>query len=221
MSDSKPVIQTTPPGTAIWPRLDTPDTKFKAEGKYSVKLRIPEALGRPIVDAIEAMATAEFQRAKAEEKNPQKRAKIKLADLPVQAELDDEGAETGNLLFNFGMTASGVSKKTGQPWTRRPALFDAKGKPLPKGAKIGSGSTLKVAYTMSPFTTGAVGSGVSLRLEAVQVLELRQFGEQSASGYGFGEEEGYTASEDDEDSFADSKASDTANEGEPADGADF
>ena len=53
---------------------------------------------------------------------------------------------------------------------------------------------MKVAYVLSPFST-AIGVGVSLRLEAVQVLERREWGSRDASAFGFGDEEGFEAEE--------------------------
>ncbi|MCQ1856401.1 hypothetical protein, partial [Neorhizobium galegae] len=55
---------------------------------------------------------------------------------------------------------------------------------------------------------GVVGSEwvlpCKLAFEAVQIIELRQFGDKSASAYGFGEEDGYeyTKDEDGESPFS-------------------
>lgn len=210
---------TTPKGIAVWPRLNEPDTKFKPEGVYSVKLRLDAADAEPLVRLITEMAKAELVRAKAEEKNPTKRVKIKAADLPYAEEVGEDEQPTGHVTVNFKMQASGVSKKTGKAWERRPALFDAKGAPLPAGVQIGSGSEIKVAFEASPFTTAAVGSGVSLRLEAVQVIQLRQFEQRDAGAFGFGEEEGgFDAADVASDSpFSAEEGSEAASEGTESD----
>lgn len=54
-----------------------------------------------------------------------------------------------------------------------------------------------MAYTAEPFFVAALGAGVSLRLQAVQIIELVQGGERTAASYGFEDEEGYTAEPED------------------------
>jgi hypothetical protein len=50
----KPTIHTTPKGRALWPRLNEPDTKFKEEGEYSVKLILPADKAEPLMQLIDA-----------------------------------------------------------------------------------------------------------------------------------------------------------------------
>ena len=96
------------------------------------------------------------------------------------------------MTFRFKLKAK-VTPKQGDPFEQRPAIFDAKGKPLQE-AKIGGGSKVKVAYELIPYYTAIAGAGVSLRLKAVQVIDLVEFsGGASADAFGFGEEEGYEA----------------------------
>lgn len=196
MSDDKrvQVKKTTPRGYAVWPKLDEPDTKFEAEGVYTVKLRLSAEQAQPYVDLIDKLAADHLAKCQAEEKNPAKKKKLKLTDdMPYRADLDKEGNETGEMILGFKMKASGVSKKTGKPWTRKPAVFDAKGKALTPVPKIGGGSTIKVSCIYEPWDNPKGEVGVSARLEAVQLIELRSFGDRSASDHGFGEEEGYEA----------------------------
>lgn len=227
MSEDRKVIKgNTPKGVASWPRLHEPDTKFKDEGEYSIKLRLSGSAAAELVAVLEAAADESYEaakkqiaEAKAKEKNPKRRAEIKeRADVPYK-ELYENDEPTGEYEFNFKMKASGVSKKTGKPWTRKPAVFNAKGKPMSdeEKAKVGGGSVVKVAYEITPFYTAALGAGVSLRLEAVQVLELKSFQARDASAFGFGEEEGYDGV--DEDAAASGFQDETGgSSGEPSDG---
>lgn len=193
---NKKEIKITPAGIALYPKLNEPDTKFKAEGQYSVKLRLSAEDAQELIEEIDSLADEAFDEALAEAKNEREKKKIKRADPAYSAEEDEDGKETGNFLFNFKMAASGVSKKTGKEWTRTCPVFDAKRKPIDlKNIQIGSGSVVKVAYFLSPFST-AIGVGVSLRLEAVQVLERREWGSKDASAFGFGDEEGFEAEEE-------------------------
>lgn len=215
---------TTPKGVASWPRLHEPDVKFKAEGEYSIKLKLSGAPAAELVTIIDEQHQASYEtnkkaiaEAKAKEKNPKKRAEIpERADVPYK-ELYENDEPTGEFEFNFKMKASGVSKKTGKPWARKPGVFNAKGKPLSteEKAKVGGGSVVKVAYEITPFYTAALGAGVSLRLEAVQILELKSFGDRSAGAFGFGEEDGYDGA-DEEAAASGFKSEDT--EDEPTNG---
>lgn len=189
----------TPKGIASWPRLAEPDTKFKPEGEYSVKLRLRGADAANLVAIIDQFHDEvcehfadDIKEAKAKEKNPKKREAIpERADSPYK-ELYENDAPTGEYEFNFKMKASGVSKKTGKPWTRKPSVFDSKARPLQGEAlaKVGGGSVIKVVGEARPFYTAALGAGVSLALEAVQVIEVKTFGDRSASAFGFGDEGG-------------------------------
>ena len=207
MTDKKQKLPsfTTPKGVFKWPRLNEPDTKYKAEGLYSVKLILDEQSAKALI----AKLQPHFDAAVAE-------AKEKYAALPVKTRKEkefktnkffspvydeDTEEETGDVEFNFKMTASGVSKKTGKPWTRKPRIFDAKGKPMVTIPAIWGGTVGKVAFEVMPFFNAAqCEAGLSLRLDAVQIIDLVSGGGKSASAYGFGEEEGY---EHDNDSFAD------------------
>jgi len=207
MTDKKQKLPsfTTPKGVFKWPRLNEPDTKYKAEGLYSVKLILDEQSAKALI----AKLQPHFDAAVAE-------AKEKYAALPVKTRKEkefktnkffspvydeDTEEETGDVEFNFKMTASGVSKKTNKPWKRAPRIFDARGQVMTKAPSIWGGTVGKVAFEVMPYFNNAqCEGGLSLRLDAVQIIELVSGGGKSASAYGFGEEEGY---EHDNDAFAD------------------
>ncbi|WP_296084234.1 hypothetical protein [uncultured Agrobacterium sp.] len=185
---------TSPKGTFKFPKLTEPDTKFKPEGEYSVKLLLdtdsPEA--QKLIRQIDEAAAESLAESKAKAKNAAEAKKWETKSVPYADVLDEEtGEPTGVTEFSFKMTASGTSKKTGKDWTRKPALFDAKGQPIKGAPKIGGGTIGKVSYELMKWGTLQLGASVKLALEAAQIIELRTWGEQSASSYGFGEEEGY------------------------------
>lgn len=230
MSEERNVIKgITPKGTASWPRLHEPDTKFKDEGEYSIKIKLAGSEAAELVAIIDGAHAESFEtnkkaiaEAKAKEKNPKKRAELKeRADVPYK-ECYENDEPTGEYEFNFKMKASGVSKKTGKPWERKPAVFNAKGKPLTpdERAKVGGGSIVKVAYEITQFYTAALGAGVSLRLEAVQVIELKSFANKDAGSFGFGAEDGYDGVDE---GASDTGFKDESGEagGEPKEGSDF
>lgn len=173
-------VVVTPRGRAIYPYLTQPDTKFSAEGVYRVKLAVPANLAYETIERIEEAHKKAVQDAQKE--NPKKR--IREAPLPYE-----EDTEADEVIFNFKCRASFKSKK-GEVVSIRPALFDSKGKPLPKDVRIGGGSIIRVSFEPNPYYVAAVGAGVSLRLKAVQVFELQEYGQASADAYGFEVEEG-------------------------------
>jgi hypothetical protein len=184
MSKVKNPRYTTPAGIAQYPYLTKPDTKFNPDGEYKISVEIPGAAAQDIVTFLDEQFAASV--AKAKKENPGK--KIKEGDVPYS--VDDD---SGKVTVRFKLKAK-VTPKMGDPFEQRPALFDAKGKPIGADTKIGGGSKVKVAYELVPYYTAIAGAGVSLRLKAVQVIDLVEFsGGASSEAYGFGEEEGYEA----------------------------
>lgn len=184
MSRKNRTVLVTPRGRAIFPYLNTPDTKFNAEGRYKVDLAVPAAIAEDLVAKIDDAHREAVEKARQE--NP-KSKRIKEADLPYE-----EDHERDEVVFKFRMKAS-FRNKAGETVTMRPALFDAKGKPLPPDVKIGGGSILRVSFEPAPYYTALNGAGVTLRLKAVQVIELQTYGGASASAFGFEAEDGYEA----------------------------
>lgn len=229
-SQKRPSVKfISPKGVAIFPKLHKPDTKFKKEGQYTVKLRIeslPEALIEKITELRDTFLAETIEGIKAKiigpKWNPKERAeKLKALKTPdvITAELDAEGNETGNIILHAKMTASGVSTKDGKPWTREPKVFDAKKKKMSPIPAIFGGSELKIAVEAAPyFAPGTKEAppvvGITYYLDAVQVLKLVKAGDRTADSYGFGEEEGF---EDDSDAggeqFDDSDATSAPAEG--------
>jgi hypothetical protein len=189
---AKNVIITTPAGRAIYPHLHAADTKFDKAGVYSTKLaQEPSEARDSLVKRLDDAFAESVAEAKKElnAKKPGSGNKIKLADKPWVEEMDSEGNETGNLVFNFKLKASGKTRE-GKEFTQAPKLYDSQGNPLPAGTKIGGGSTIKVAFEINKFYTAIAGAGVSLRLKAVQVIDLKTWEGGNAASFGFGVEEG-------------------------------
>ncbi|MGH8429289.1 MAG: DUF2815 domain-containing protein [Solimonas sp.] len=225
MSDNKRVSVpfNTGRGIGIWPKLDKPDTKFAAEGVYTTKLKLEGEAAEQRIKRITDLANKQLEESRAELVSKKKHAeakKLRVTDLPFKAEYDGDGNETGATIFSFKMKASGV-KKDGKPWTRRPAIFDAAGKAIPAARvpPVGGGSVLVVAGNDEPYCNPKGEVGVSARLEAVQIIELKTFADKDAAQFGFGAEEGYEAEEGvTPHGFGDESAPAT---GEPASGDDF
>ncbi|WP_043879582.1 DUF2815 family protein [Azorhizobium caulinodans] len=205
---SKDPSFTSPKGTFKFPRLTEPDFKYKAEGEYSLKLIVPRPEAQPLIDklqplwdeAIDAGKAAFKELPVATRKKMEAQGKGFTANPFFSPVYGDDEEETGEVEFKFSMTHSGEYKKgpkAGQKWTRSPSLFDAKGKPLPKSVQIWGGTLGRVSFEVAPYwVPGQASAGLSLRLKAVQVIDLVSGGQRSASSYGFTEEDGYQAPDD-------------------------
>lgn len=200
-------IKGTIKGVAKYPRLNEPDTKFNAQGVFSVKLILTQEDATPLMETIDTLMTKTFDEKvadmKANNKSPALIKKVKQADTPYQEVFDEDGNATGEYEVTFKMNHK-FTKKDGTVETRRPKLFDANGAEI-KGVapSIWGGSVLTVAYQLVPFDSPVAGIGVSMRLQAVQINKLVSGSGGTAESYGFGKDGDYeaAAAEDDASDF--------------------
>ena len=189
----------TPIGTAVYPRLNEPDYKFKSEGEFSVVLRVPENEARPLITALEEKLNTYHTQEVKERRKPN----LKKADLPVKPAVDTDGNETGDWDFKFKMKHN-VTTQSGKSWTQRPKLYDSELRGY-KGGVIGGGSQLAVNFVPATYYTPALGCGITLRLNAVQVVKLKEYTkQQSPEDMGFAKQkDGYSSppSEGEQDGF--------------------
>lgn len=184
-----------PDGIIKYAHISKPNTKFDEGGVYTVDLVIDEATKNAFEKDILALTEAAKQSIYADPKNASRLAKIKkfTDHSPIKAEEDEEGNETGNFIVKFKAKATYTENGVTKP-SQKPAVVDAKKKTMNPDI-VGRGSKVKVAFRVTPFANDSAKSiGISLRLSAVQVLELVQFGGGGADA--FGEEEGYEAEEE-------------------------
>jgi hypothetical protein len=176
----------TPAGIAIYPHLTQPDFKFNPLGQYKVDLSLTEDEAAPLI--------AKFDEVMEEAKRKVPPGKpLKIAEPPYHNELDDEGQETGRVIFRFTMKAK-FNTKDGRTIEMSPKLFDAQGTLMTDVDSIWGGSKLRISSALVPYHVPARGAGVSMRLQAVQIIELKTGGGGAdASNYGFEATEGFTA----------------------------
>jgi len=223
MSEKKPKVPryTTPAGVAAFVWLNTPDTKFKADGEYTVSLIMDAEAAQPLIETLEAalkeahdVAVASYMTKLEEAKGPQK-AKLKAKGEVNTGDFytpyyDDDGNETGEVIFKFKMNASFVKKENGEDKVIRmsPQMFDAKGVKLNSPPNVAPGSILKINFSPNPYYVDATHTaGIQLRLNAVQIIELKTFGGGGDAGsYGFQAEEGYESNPENEAGFRDEYA---------------
>ena len=166
-------------GKAFYPHLRTPEMFEGNDLGFTIKL---------IPSVEDAQKFEEFLRHEL----------AKAATLPEFAgkKLNDAASllgmgETpeGDTFFKF-KTKSTYTTKSGDVLNRVIPIYDSQGKPLPKNTEVGHGSIVKVAYSIHPYYKTKTIKGLTLYLNAVQVLELVERGERDASSFGFGAEEG-------------------------------
>jgi hypothetical protein len=173
----------------VYPHLTEPDTKFvKPDGEYHTKFAL-EADSKEAISMIEELDTILDEYIK---ENPDELSKAKLkkagrADL-YEEEVDDEGEETGRIIFKFKLKAKVVTKT--KSWDQKPRLFDGNAKPIQGDINPWTGTIAKISAEVFPYYMESTKMfGLSLRCLAVQILELVTGEGRSASDFGFDEEE--------------------------------
>tara|TARA_R100001163_G_C5003784_1_gene152029 strand:+ start:206 stop:778 length:573 start_codon:yes stop_codon:yes gene_type:complete len=112
---------------------------------------------------------------------------LKKADTPFK--IDEEG----NHYVKVKMKGGG-KRRDGSEYKLSVARFDAQGQPIKDDTVIGGGSRIKLGLRPRFWNVAAIGFGVTLEPQGVQVLELAAVGtSEKASSFGFtAEETGYT-----------------------------
>ena len=178
---------TTPKGIAKYPWLSRPDTQFNTDGVFKVNLLIPAAEAVGLCAVLDKAADDALALAKSQAKTPLQ-AKGMLRAAPYGPALDDAGEDTGNIEFKFKMNAR-VTFSDGKTRDMKPAFFDAKGLAMDECPNVYGGSVLRVNFSPAPYyAASSKQAGVSLRINAVQIVELVTGGGGSATGFGFAEE---------------------------------
>ena len=198
-----------PPGVAVWPHLSTPDA-FLGNITYNTKLILDPADTdvQAYVAAVDAACKAAYDAGIADiktqlsEATGKKKADLKAAidnmvmHKPYTPSYSEDGEPDGKLVFNFKRTAEGIYKtgrKAGEYWKAKIQLIDAAKVPIPSGVNIWGGTTMRVKAEMVAFSmTGTGKAGISMRLAAVQIIDLVSGGGESDTS-GFDMEEGYSA----------------------------
>ena len=175
---SKAII--TPKGKAIWPRIDTPDTKFDEDGLYSCKLHVSEADFKAFEAEISPCIDASY---KAECERLGKPNLRKAASAPLRINEDGD-------YEIFAKQKAKVHTKSKGTLEFSVACYDSQGKKMAAVPKISSGSTLKMSVDIHTWFVPSQGFGYTLRLRAVQIIDLIEHDGQTDHGMSFGKEAG-------------------------------
>jgi len=178
----------TPKGSAVWPKLNNPDTKFNVDGEYTVKLRLMADESQDLIKQLEGLRD-EYQAAQA--KTEPKVARYDAASV-YEAEEDDNGDLTGFNLFKFKQNAK-IKLRDGSTRDMKVAIYDSN--KAPTSTEVTGGSTIRVAANVFCYAMPSTKRvGVSLRPTAVQVIELATgFGGNAEALAMFDKEDGFVA----------------------------
>lgn len=177
-------------GTALWAKVFEPDTKFNPLGEYSINLQMPIADSVAMSEQLDGIVQAKFKEAIKEDPRLKNTLTTQEVCQPVYDR--DTGDDTGNVEFKFKLKAK-VQKRDGTYYEQQPAVLDSKKVPVSGDTLIGNGSKVKVAFEPIPYVMASTKKvGVSLRLKAVQVIDLVEYGNSAASV--FDEEDGFVVS---------------------------
>lgn len=168
---NRPERITSPLGEAVWPKLNKPDTKFDKDGVYEVKLRLSEGEASPFIAKLKGILSTHVDSLG---------GKKRMAPLPWKEVEDDEGNPTGEMDFKFKLKA--IGGRGDNQFTQRPALYDSEGKIMTEN--IGGGSKIQIGAEVVTYDVASIGAGISLRLKAVKVFELKSY-EQGSDSWEF------------------------------------
>lgn len=215
---------TSPKGSALFARVvdvDYGTEKYPdPKGSFNITLALDEAEAQRLESMLEdevaeARVFADNAFAELKPQSQKKLGEVKFNELGPE-EYDRDGNLTGRRLFRFKTGA--FYEKNGKKLQRRVPLFDSMQQAVSLKEEPGNGSIVRVSFTCNPyFVEGQGMGGLSLYLDALQIIKLNKAGERSASDYGFAAEEGGFCGADDIDdtTTTSGEAPDTENTGAP------
>lgn len=201
--DKKNLVTTPRMIVAGFTAIQKPTWDFnKTTQEFQIKVAMDADKAAPFLKRMQALVDAEFDAIL--EANPKLKKVLKKIEIGT-VEYDDDGEETGRILFGFKQKAeiAYIDKKTGEEKTfkKKVGLVDSKGQHIKAAVRIGSGSEVIISFEPNAYYTAKdkeVGMSFN-RLAGVQLLKLVEYdgaGEQSAEDMGFGavdDEDGFDA----------------------------
>ena len=175
---------TTPAGEAVFPWISKADTEHDANGVYHVDLSVPAEEAQDFIAKLERIraefvATLPTVKQKSLALKPVYMEELTRPEYPEGASKEEkaairnawEGEPTGNVIFRIKMKAK-VTTQDGTTFEQSPVIVSAEtGERIEQ--PVYGGSIIRVRGQVVPYTNAAAGiAGVTLRMKAVQVIEL-------------------------------------------------
>ena len=181
-----------PKGEALYPHLKTPETYEGQEVGYTIQVKFSKEDTDKLIELLEQ----ELEAAKTSSDYKGKR----WPNAPRMGYREDQN---GDIIFKFKTKAT-ITTKAGDTIKKTVPVFDAKGNPV--DVNLGNGSIVRVAFQVIPYWKSSTNAGLTLYLDAVQVIKLVEYnGGGSFDSFGFTAEDGFVAKDD---PFADDNTDD-------------
>jgi len=149
-------MKVTPNGTLTgFVAIEKPSTKFDDNGVFSCQVAFTGEDAKKMKKEIDNAMAESLKNAKG----------VKRAANPPYT------IEGKTLVVKFKQKARIVTRK-GDVWEKDVKLFDAANKPITEYIAVGEGSVVKVAYDSYAWGVAALGAGITLQLQMVQVIDL-------------------------------------------------
>lgn len=198
----------TPVGIGRSVFVSAPSTKFNADGVFSTKLVLDREEASGLMAVLDKAVEAALE--DAIRKNPKLKKQIKKAE-PYTDDLDEDGEETGKVVFSFKRVHR-QKLKDGTVKVNKVKVIDTDGKVIDE--PVWAGSKFAVRFFITPyFMESDKSAGLSLKMTHVLVADLVSAGsgdgDEDVSRLGFGKIDGYksagkkAASADDEETAED------------------
>ena len=181
---------TSPKGKALWCKVTEPDYKFNAKGILSTDLVCDPS--DPSVEAFVKTLEELRDTALLETKETLgAKAKMTKPRDVYKDEYDQDGNETGNIIFKFAL--KNVDDK--EPPKNKVMVVDAKRQIIKDVPLVGNGSIIRcVAYANPYYMATTKEVGISLLWSKMQIIELNEYA--GGGGDEFDDEDGFEATPD-------------------------
>ena len=183
-----------PVGVSMYSYLEAPDFEYNSAGDWKTRLFLDPSQEdtQEMTGVMDGLLEKALEYFTDQAKTTKDKKAVRLSDnTPYYDETDDEDEPTGRIYINPKSIASGKTRE-GEEWKRQIPIFDANGVPITERLNIGNGTRMRVSMNLRAYYNKQSGVGLSLRLTAVQIIELKQYGGgiQTAEDAGFGKVEG-------------------------------
>ena len=160
-------------GKAYWAHVHSPETYEGKQLGYSIMVKIDDDKLEALKNKLENLFN-EAETTMAKKPNRKKPMNLSIKEDSKAGECIK--AKTLHYYKN---------RETGEITPKTLPVFKKNGEPLEQGVQIGNGSEVIINVTPSPYVVNPSTYGVQLRLNAVQVLDLVEYGARSAQTFGF------------------------------------
>ena len=165
--------------------ITKPSTKFNKDGVYSINILLPQKEGEALVQKIKDIRTKQF-------KEYGKGTKVveitKCKPYEIVDKETGEGTPDKEGRYILAANASAYIEN-GKP-KKKIIIYNAKCKPITGNINVGEGTIATLGITLSGYSV-AGKTGVSVKLEAVQIIKLVEYSGSGFKADMFTVEEGY------------------------------